>query len=61
MSNEVKFSRASEILYKGKAAKGQDFNKPASFPLFSNTSFTMNSLAEVREAYRNNTDSRSPD
>lgn len=51
MSNE-KYSIASEILYKGKAAKGQDYNKPASFPLFSNTSFTMNSLAEVREAYK---------
>ena len=33
MSNE-KYSIASEILYKGKAAKGQDYNKPASFPLF---------------------------
>ena len=51
MSTDTKFSRASEILYKGKVAKGQDFNKPASFPLFSNTSFTMNNLKEVREAY----------
>lgn len=50
MSNE-KYSRASELLYKGKSAKGQDFNKPASFPLFTNTSFTMNSFAEIREAY----------
>ena len=51
MSNET-YSRASEILYRGKSAKGQDYNNPASFPLFTNTSFTMSSLAEVREAYR---------
>ena len=50
--NDMNYSVASEILYKGKAAKGQDYNKPASFPLFSNTSFTMSSLAEVREAYK---------
>lgn len=46
------YSMDSEILHKGKTAKGQDFNRPASFPLFTNTSFTMKSLAEVREAYR---------
>ncbi len=48
---DIKFSRGSELMYKGKAAKGQNYNKPAAFPLFSNTSFTMSSLKEVREAY----------
>jgi len=48
---DIKFSRGSELMYKGKAAKGQHYNKPAAFPLFSNTSFTMSSLKEVREAY----------
>ena len=48
MSN---YSMASEILHQGKAAKGQDYNNPAAFPLFANTSFTMNSLAKVRDAY----------
>ena len=46
------YTRASELLYHGHSAKGQDYNYPASFPLFTNTSFTMNSLAQVREAYR---------
>ena len=51
MPNET-YSRASELLYQGRSVKGQDYNNPASFPLFATTSFTMNSLAEVREAYR---------
>ena len=45
------FKKATEFLYKGKIAKGMDFNKPESFPLFNSTSFTMKSLEEVREAY----------
>lgn len=47
----MKFSKASEVLYKGRVVKGMDFNKPEAFPLFANTSFTMKSLDEVKEAY----------
>ena len=39
------YTRASELLYHGHSAKGQDYNYPASFPLFTNSSFTMNSLS----------------
>jgi Cystathionine beta-lyases/cystathionine gamma-synthases len=45
-------SKASGLLYKGRIVKGMDFNKPEAFPLFAVTAFTMNSLSEVREAYR---------
>ncbi|MCR1898605.1 aminotransferase class I/II-fold pyridoxal phosphate-dependent enzyme [Irregularibacter muris] len=48
----MEFSKASEILYKGRVVKGMDFNKPEAFPLFANTSFTMKSLDEVKEAYK---------
>ena len=47
-----KTSKASGLLYKGRVVKGMDFNKPESFPLFAVTAFTMNSLSEVREAYK---------
>ena len=47
MPNET-YSRASELLYQGRSVKGQDYNNPASFPLFATTSFTMNSLAEIK-------------
>lgn len=46
------YSKASGLLYKGRVVKGMDFNKPEAFPLFAVTAFTMNSLTEVREAYR---------
>ena len=45
-------SKASGLLYKGRVVKGMDFNKPEAFPLFAVTAFTMNSLSEVREAYK---------
>lgn len=47
-----KYSEASELLYKGRIVKGMDFNKPEAFPLFTTSAFTMNSLSEVKEAYR---------
>lgn len=50
--NEQNFSPATELLYKGRVVKGMDFNKPEAFPLFAVTAFTMNSLSEVREAYK---------
>lgn len=50
--NDSNYSPATELLYKGKVVKGMDFNKPESFPLFTATAFTMNSLTEVREAYQ---------
>jgi len=46
------YSKESEVLYKGRVVKGMDFNKPEAFPLFAVTSFTMNSLDEVKEAYK---------
>lgn len=49
---ERKYSEASEMLYKGRTVKGMDFNKPEAFPLFTTAAFTMNSLSEVKEAYR---------
>lgn len=48
----MEYSKASEILYKGRVVKGMNFNKPEAFPLFAVTSFTMNSLDEVKEAYK---------
>lgn len=47
----MNFSKASEVLYKGRVVKGMDFNKPEAFPLFAVSSFTMNSLEEVKKAY----------
>jgi cystathionine gamma-synthase len=47
----MKYSKGSEVLYTGRVVKGMDFNKPEAFPLFANTSFTMKSLKEVKEAY----------
>jgi len=52
--SDQQYSQASEMLYKGKTVKGMDFNKPACFPYFPATSFTMNSLSEVKESYRSN-------
>ena len=49
---EKKYSDASTLLHLGEKARGMDFNKPEAFPLFTTTSFTMNSLDEVREAYK---------
>ncbi len=49
---ERKYSEASELLYKGRKVRGMDFNKPEAFPLFATSAFTMNSLTEVKEAYR---------
>jgi cystathionine gamma-synthase len=48
----MEYSKASEILYKGRVVKGMDFNKPEAFPLFAVSSFAMNSLDEVKEAYK---------
>lgn len=48
---EKKISESTELLYKGREVKGMNFNKPESFPLFTTTAFTMNSLTEVKEAY----------
>ena len=50
--SEGNYSLASEILYQGHAPKGQDYGSPAAFPLFATTSFTMNSLTQVRQAYQ---------
>ena len=49
---DKKYSDASELLYKGRTVRGMDFNKPEAFPLFAVTAFTMNSLSEVKEAYK---------
>ena len=48
------YSDTTNMLYKGKVVKGMDFNKPAVFPYFPTTSFTMNSLSEVKSSYQNN-------
>ena len=48
----TKYSKATELLYRGKSVCGMDFNKPEAFPLFATTAFATKSLAEVREAYK---------
>ena len=50
--SDQKYSMASEILYRGKSAKGQTFNYPTAFPLFTAACYTMHDLDEVDEAYR---------
>lgn len=41
----------TELLHRGKVVKGMDFEKPTVLPFFPNSAFTMDSLAEVKEAY----------
>ncbi|WP_181444415.1 PLP-dependent aspartate aminotransferase family protein [Bacillus sp. 03113] len=47
---DMTFSRASELLYRGKKVKGMDL-KPEATPLFLTTAFTMDSLSEVKDTY----------
>ncbi|WP_445487709.1 trans-sulfuration enzyme family protein [Niallia sp. 03133] len=47
---EMQFSRASELLYKGEKIKGMDL-KPEVAPIFLTTAFTMDNLSEVKDTY----------
>lgn len=47
----MNFSRASKLLYMGDKVKGMDL-KPEAVPLFPSTAFTMNTLSEVKETYK---------
>lgn len=50
VKEEMKFSRSSELLYKGKKVAGMDL-KPEASPIFMTTAFTMDNLTEVKETY----------
>lgn len=47
---DLKYSRASELLYKGDKIKGMDI-KPEASPIFMTTAFTMDDLTEVKKTY----------
>lgn len=45
------FSKATQVLYSGKTVRGRDYEKPAAFPLFTNTAYFTTSLTEARASY----------